>query len=138
LTALVDPAISIKELISLREIARCLHAGMLTENEAATAVVRISPKFAGVFTDMATAAAVIEMIDALLQARSPAATRLSRSERYRLKAAESLQLAGNAAHARPREIYKDLAFCYEQLACQAEAIEKHRYRQLARRTGVKR
>jgi hypothetical protein len=61
-TALVDPVVPTKDLISLREIARCFHGGMLTEGEAATAISRLSPEFVGAFTDTATAAAVVDMM----------------------------------------------------------------------------
>ena len=137
MTALVDPVVPTKDLISLREIARCFHGGMLTEGEAATAISRLSPEFVGAFTDTATAAAVIDMIDAILQARSPAAPRLSRSQQYRVKAAECLHFADNANTGSER-IYKNLADGYEQLALQAEGFEELRYRQLASRTEMKR
>jgi hypothetical protein len=85
-----------------------------------------------------TAAAFIEIIEAILQARFPAACRLSRSKRFRLKAAECLQLADNAVNAQPQEIYTDLARCYERLATHAEAIERHRYEKLLNRFPFKR
>src|SRR5262245_38108804 len=137
LTALSASENTTNDLIGLREIARCLESGMLSEKEAVTAVSRRFPQFSGAFTDMATAAAVIEMIDAILQARSPAARLLTRSERYRFKAVECLQLADNARHSDPRETYTGLAACYEKLARQAEALEKERYEALTRRTGLK-
>jgi len=133
---LLDHSIPKADLIGVREIARAYHGGMLTLAEARVALERRYPHLAGCFGDVATAAAVIDLIEALLQARSPVAARLSRSERLKLKALECLQLADNANHTRTREIYKSLAVAYEQMAIQAETIEKQRLNMFARRTGV--
>jgi len=121
---LSDPNISTRDLIALRELARAAHSGMLTVAEAANGISRINPAFTKAFSDIATAAAVIEVIDVILQARSPAAAKLSRTERYKLKAVECLQLADNARHVQTAATYESLAACYEQLALQAEEIEK--------------
>jgi hypothetical protein len=130
LSVLIDPTIPLDQLIALRQIAECLRSGMLKAQEAETAVCNISPKFTGCFHDAATAAAVIEAIEAIMVARSSAARRLSRSERFRLKAVECLQLADISNLQKTKETYRSLALCYEQLATHAEAIEKHNYEKL--------
>jgi hypothetical protein len=108
---------------------------MLKSHEAEAALCNISPKFTGCFHDAATAAAVIEAIEAIIVSRSSAARRLSRSERFRLKAAECLQLADIANLSRSKETYKNLALCYEQLAIHAEVIEEHNYEKLKNRSS---
>jgi dihydroxyacid dehydratase/phosphogluconate dehydratase len=123
---LSDPDIPLKDLISLREIAKALQEGMLSETEVLAAQKRICPNLAGCFTNMATAPAVIELIDALVEARSPAAARPLRAERLRFKATECRQLAENARDDYPRQIYQSLAISYEQMASRADQIEKQR------------
>lgn len=135
---LADPTISQNELIALRQIAQCLQEGTLTQDEARSAIERISPKFAECFIDAASAAAIVDAVEAILQARSPAAARLSRSHRFRLKAVECVQLANNAAQVQIQETYRNLAQCYEQLATRAEAIERHRYERILARASLRR
>jgi len=56
---LSDPDITRKDLISLREIAKAFHGGLLSEAEALAAQKRICPNLGDCFTNIATAAAVI-------------------------------------------------------------------------------